>query len=88
MSFDFEWTEEAREDYLFWLKTNKQVFLKINSLLENIQISPFEGLGKPKPLNQNLTGFWSRRITKEHRLIYQIKENTIYINQCRYHYQK
>ncbi|MFT5836211.1 MAG: toxin YoeB [Sulfurimonas sp.] len=78
--------DKAWEDYLYWQKNNKQILKKINSLIKEIQREPFEGLGEPEPLKYNWSGYWSRRITLEHRLVYKIQENNILIAQCRYHY--
>jgi len=80
------WTDDAWEDYLWWHKTNDRISLRINRLIENIQKTPFTGLGKPEPLKHELSGYWSRRITDEHRLVYKIMDNCIVIAQCRYHY--
>ena len=77
----------AWEDYLFWQKTDRAVLKRINTLLRDIQRSPFEGIGKPEPLKHNLAGFWSRRIDDEHRLVYAIEDGTVLVAQCRYHYQ-
>ena len=65
------WTDNAWDDYVAWQKDDPDVVQKINTLLEDCQRNPFTGLGKPEPLKGNLTGFWSRRITKEHRLVYE-----------------
>lgn len=83
---DIFWDKSAWEDYLYWQENDKKVLLKINSLIRECQRTPFEGKGKPEPLRHNLTGFWSRRITGEHRLVYKSEEGVIYIAQCRYHY--
>jgi toxin YoeB len=80
------WADEAWEDYLWWRKTNDKVFQRVNRLIENIQEAPFGGLGKPEPLKHELSGYWSRRITDEHRLVYKIDDGRIIIAQCRYHY--
>lgn len=80
------WADEAWEDYLWWRKTNDKVFQRVNRLIENIQETPFGGLGKPEPLKHELSGYWSRRITDEHRLVYKIDDGRIIIAQCRYHY--
>jgi toxin YoeB len=80
-------TEEAWEDYLYWQATDKQVLKKINVLLRDIQREPFFGIGKPEPLRHQLQGCWSRRITDEHRLVYEISaDETIRVILCRYHY--
>jgi toxin YoeB len=80
------WDNTAWEDYLYWQGNDKKVMCKINFLIKECQRTPFEGTGKPEPLRQNLSGFWSRRITGENRLVYKIEDNVIYIAQCRYHY--
>jgi toxin YoeB len=73
-------------DYVYWQKTDKAVIKKINELIKAISHSPFEGIGKPEPLKYDLSGCWSRRITGEHRLVYQVAEDAILIIGCRYHY--
>lgn len=78
--------EESWEDYLYWQKTDKQKLKKINELLKDIMRNPFDGLGKPEPLKYKFAGFWSRRIDNEHRLIYQVTEDSILIAKCRFHY--
>ena len=78
---------KAWEDYLYWQETDKGFLKKINMLLKDIQRSPFEGIGKPEALKDNLQGFWSRRISEEHRLIYRVTETAIEIHGCRGHYE-
>ena len=73
-------------DYLYWQQTDKKILKRINELIKDIQRTPFEGRGKPEPLKHNLAGFWSRRITEEHRLVYEILDNNVLIAACRYHY--
>ncbi|MBG6245987.1 Txe/YoeB family addiction module toxin [Candidatus Symbiopectobacterium sp. 'North America'] len=80
------WSEEACEDYLYWQDADKRMVKKINALIKDVLRTPFEGKGKPEPLKHNLSGFWSRRITEEHRLVYAIAEGSILIAACRYHY--
>lgn len=80
------WSEEAWEDYLYWQDTDKKTVKKINELLKDISRRPFEGKGKPEPLKYNLAGFWSRRITAEHRLVYAASGDALLIASCRYHY--
>ena len=80
------WAPGAWQDYLYWSRTNTQVRDKINVLIEDIQRHPFTGLGKPEPLKRNLRGFWSRRITREHRMVYRIEAGVLQIAQCRFHY--
>ncbi|MEM9002309.1 MAG: Txe/YoeB family addiction module toxin [Cyanobacteria bacterium P01_F01_bin.86] len=78
--------ETAWEDYLYWQKADKKVLKRINVLIKDISRSPFEGIGDPEPLKFNWSGFWARRINKEHRIIYAVEEDAILIAQCRYHY--
>lgn len=78
--------DQAWEDYLYWQSTDKATLKKINSLIKEIDRTPFEGNGKPEPLKYNLSGLWSRRITLDHRLVYRIENEAIVIHQCRYHY--
>jgi toxin YoeB len=80
------WAETAWEDYLYWQKTDKKILQRINKLIKDTKRQPFEGIGDPEPLKHNWTGYWSRRINKEHRLVYKVTDNTLYIAQCRYHY--
>ncbi len=79
-------TENAWADYLHWQQGDKQVLKRINALLKEIQREPFAGIGKPEPLKYTLAGYWSRRITDEHRLVYKAENGHIIIIQCRYHY--
>lgn len=81
-------SSKAWEDYLYWQKTDKKILKRINNLLEDIKRNPnnSEGLGKPERLKENLNGYFSRRITSEHRLIYKLMEDLIVVAQCRYHY--
>jgi len=76
----------AWEDYLYWQKTDKQILKRINEIIKQCQRMPHEGIGKPEPLRGNLSGWWSRRINHEHRLVYQVEKNKLYILQCRKHY--
>ncbi len=78
--------DQAWEDYLYWQTTNKATLKKINSLLKEIERMPFEGSGKPELLRHNLSGWWSRRINLEHRLVYKIDKDAVVILQCKYHY--
>jgi toxin YoeB len=73
-------------DYTSWLKNDKKILKKINQLIKDIQRTPFEGLGKPEPLKFDLSGYWSRRITREHRLVYKIRGNELLIYSCRFRY--
>lgn len=76
----------AWEDYLYWQKTDKAVLRKINELIKQCQRTPFEGMGKPERLKGDLSGWWSRRINHEHRLVYRFTREILYILQCRRHY--
>ena len=81
-------SKNSWEDYTSWLTEDKNMLKKINELIRDIQRTPFEGKGKPEPLKYDLSGYWSRRIDREHRLVYQVKGNEILIYSCRYHYDK
>lgn len=81
------WTEDAWSDYEYWQKTSKEKVKQINKLIKVIMREPFEGIGKPEPLKHNFAGYWSRRIDQEHRLIYEVLDDSIIIIQCRFHYQ-
>jgi toxin YoeB len=74
------------EDYLYWQTTDKNILEKINNLIKDCTRDPFKGLGKPEPLKGDLQGYWSRRITSEHRLVYAASNGQILIIQCRFHY--
>ncbi|MFD8415875.1 Txe/YoeB family addiction module toxin [Streptomyces sp. NPDC059650] len=76
----------AREQYTYWATADPKVLKRINRMIKEIQRTPFEGAGKPEPLKENLSGWWSRRITDEHRLVYRIKDQAVEIAQARYHY--
>jgi toxin YoeB len=80
------WTDNAWEDYLYWQKEDPQILDEINNLIEECRRHPFTGTGKPEPLSNNLTGYWSRRINREHRLVYLPEDKAIYVVACRYHY--
>lgn len=80
------WTDTAWEDYLFWQEQDRKILKRINLLIKDTQRNPFEGLGNPEPLKHQFSGFWSRRIDREHRLVYQVENDTLLIAQCRFHY--
>ncbi len=80
------WAEHAWADYLYWQEVDKKKIKRINELIKDIKRSPFEGIGDPEPLKHNWSGFYSRRIDKEHRLVYKVDESGLSIAQCRYHY--
>ena len=79
-------SENAWEDYLYWRKTARKAVLRINELIRNVQEDPFDGIGKPEPLRHALTGYWSRRITDEHRIGYEVEGEAVMIAQLRYHH--
>jgi len=80
------WTNEAWQDYLYWQTQDKKTLKRINKLITDTLRSPFEGIGKPEPLKENLSGFLSRRIDEANRLVYVVDEKGITIISCRYHY--
>ena len=80
-------TENGWKDYLEWQKNDKKTVKRINDLIKDISRSPFEGIGKPELLKYELSGKWSRRITDEHRLVYQVENDRIIIFTCKYHYR-
>jgi len=80
------WADHAWDDYLYWQKTDKKTLKRISLLIENIKRQPFDGIGNPEPLRHNWAGYWSRRIDREHRLIYRVTNESIIIVQCRYQY--
>jgi len=82
LSFD----DSAWEQYLYWQDNDKKMLKRINSLIKDIKRNPIDGIGNPEPLKHNWSGFWSRRIDHEHRLVYQVNDDNIIIVQCRYHY--
>ena len=79
-------TENAWEDHLYWQKMDKKIVKRINELIKEIKRNPFEGIGKPEPLKYDLAGMWSRRITDEHRLVYQVEGKNLIVFTCRYHH--
>jgi len=80
------WTDEAWDSYLYWQTQDKKTLKRINKLINDVKRTPFEGIGKPEPLKENLSGFWSRRIDDTNRLVYAVDGETITIISCRYHY--
>jgi len=78
--------DEAWDDYLYWQKQDRKMVERINKLIREIQREPFEGIGKPEPLKHALSGFWSRRITDEQRVVYKVEGDSLLIAQLRYHY--
>ena len=81
-----QWDFEAWEEYLYWQMQDKKMLKRINQLIKDIQRNPFEGIGKPEPLKGNLSGFWSRRIDEEHRIVYAVEKEMVIIISCKGHY--
>lgn len=81
-------SKNSWEDYLSWQKEDKKILKRINQLIKDIQRTPFQGIGNPEPLKYDLSGFWSRRIDQEHRLVYRVYDQKILIYSCKYHYNK
>lgn len=79
-------SEHAWEDYLYWQRTDRNILRRINTLIKEIQHTPIEGIGKPEPLRHSLAGYWSRRINEEHRIVYKVDADSLFIAQLRYHY--
>lgn len=79
-------SENAWDDYLYWQQADKKMLQRINALIKEIQRTPFAGTGKPEPLKFGLAGYWSRRLDREHRLVYKVIDNNLYIVQLRHHY--
>lgn len=82
------WTQEAWKDYVYWQGQDKKTLKRINKIISDTRRNPFEGIGKPEPLKENLSGFWSRRIDESNRLVYVVDNNRLTIISCRYHYEK
>ena len=78
---------EFREDLRYWIENDSKIAIRILTLVEDVMASPFAGLGKPEPLRYELAGAWSRRITREHRLVYRVYADRIVFLMARYHYQ-
>ncbi len=86
MNKNLAWTESGWADYIYWQSQDKKTLKRINKLIDNTSRTPFEGIGKPEKLKENLSGFWSRRIDDTHRLVYAVTDAHITIIACRYHY--
>jgi len=82
------WTKESWADYTYWQRQDRKTLKRINRLIEDTKRNPFKGIGKPEPLKENLSGFWSRRIDESNRLVYAVDSNQLTIISCRYHYEK
>jgi toxin YoeB len=83
---NLQFTDECWNDYIYWQGQDKRTLKRINSLIKDAQRDPFGGIGKPEPLKENLSGFWSRRIDETHRLVYEADDAVLTIISCRYHY--
>ena len=81
-------SKNSWEEYVSWQRDDKKMLKKINQLIKDIQRAPYQGIGNPEPLKYDLSGFWSRRIVREHRLVYQVNDQEILIYSCKYHYDK
>lgn len=81
------WTLAAWDDYTYWQGQDKKILKRINFLLKDALLQPFDSIGKPEPLKENLSGFWSRRIDDTHRLVYCVEDKSLVVIACRYHYQ-
>ena len=86
MTRKLEFTAEAWNDYVYWQGQDRKTLKRINELIKDAQRAPFQGIGKPEPLKENLAGFWSRRIDDTHRLVYAASDRALSIVSCRYHY--
>ncbi|PKG96206.1 Txe/YoeB family addiction module toxin [Paraglaciecola sp. MB-3u-78] len=80
------WTNDAWADYVYWQGQDKKTLKRINKLITDTKRSPFEGIGKPESLKENLSGFWSRRVDESNRLVYAVNDSHITVISCRYHY--
>lgn len=80
------WLPNGWNDYLYWQANEHKVLLRVNEVIRDALRNPFTGIGKPEPLRNNLKGWWSRRITGEHRLVYRVEGDSLLIMQCRFHY--
>jgi len=85
---NIQFQQSAFNDYQQWFVDDKKIFLKIGNLIKEITRTPFSGTGKPEPLKGNLSGFWSRRITDTHRLVYKVEKDILYVAGCKSHYEK
>lgn len=84
---NIQFSSRGWEDYVYWQQFDKKILKRINELLKEISRNPYEGTGKPEPLKHALSGFWSRRITNEHRLVYRVEGDVVKVAQARYHYE-
>lgn len=82
------YSTQAQDDRIYWEKHDPKIIKRIEQLIADIKKRPFQGIGKPEPLRFKKSGYWSRRINREHRLVYKVVDHQIYIAQCRYHYER
>jgi len=83
----YVFSENAWEDYQYWLTQDRKTLKRINKLIKDIARTPHTGIGKPEPLKHALSGYWSRRISDEHRIVYKVEDDSLFIVSCRYHYR-
>jgi len=83
---EIQFTLHAWEDYVYWQETDRRILKRINELIRDVSRNPHQGIGKPEPLKHNYAGYWSRRTTDEHRLVYKVEGSTVKVVQLRYHY--
>ena len=88
MSLKLVFADRAWEDLSYWIANDRKVAKRLIRLIDESRRTPFEGIGKPEPLKENLSGYWSRRITDEHRVVYKVEDGELRIAQARYHYQR
>ncbi len=86
MSRKLAWTDEAWKDYIYWQSQDKKTLKRMNKLIDDAKRHPFDGIGKPEPLRESLSGFWSRRIDDTNRLVYAVNNEFLTVISCRYHY--
>ncbi len=80
------WDSNGWSDYVYWQNQDRKTLKRINKVIEDVMRNPFDGIGKPEPLKENLSGYWSRRIDEANRLVYKVEKNYIIVISCRYHY--
>lgn len=86
MNRKLAWTDEAWTDYIYWQSQDKKTLKRINRVIDDTLRHPFDGIGKPEPLRENLSGFWSRRIDDTNRFVYAVDDDFLTVISCRYHY--